>query len=311
MSINQRLGAVVVALFAIAFTRAPTLVRLFNPVMRRLLVTRLPAGPNVLLKVRGRKTGLPRAFPVAFLYLGERSYIQGASGGVDSVHNLRSANECVIVRGGHAETFEVTELDSETGGRLMRDLLAPFPRSRLIRAVVWAGRAPARRGAAVFQAPRRRDTRGVHRPRAAAAAVRTAPAPIVVVRCGLHASGRAPSWWAARSSARGDVRTPPSRSSLGADCRAGNATRSRRRQSRCRCPVVEREPSSGGRLRPRKVRKRRATRPTRPHRLQHVALRLVGFPGCETTSSPWEMEGGGRDPPAPARTYVCVAETRG
>jgi hypothetical protein len=42
----------------------------------------------------------------------------------------------VIVRGGHAETFDVTELDSETGGRLLRDLLAPFPRSRLIRAVV-------------------------------------------------------------------------------------------------------------------------------------------------------------------------------
>jgi hypothetical protein len=60
-----------VALFAIAFTRAPTLIRLFNPVMRRFLVTGLPAGPNVLLTLRGRKTGLPRSFPVAFLDLGE------------------------------------------------------------------------------------------------------------------------------------------------------------------------------------------------------------------------------------------------
>jgi deazaflavin-dependent oxidoreductase (nitroreductase family) len=136
MSISQRLGAVVVALFAIAFTRAPTLVRLFDPVMRRLLVTRLPSGPNVLLKVRGRRTGRPRTFPVAFLDLGERALLQGASTGVDWVHNLRAAGEAVIVTGGHAETFKATELKPEAAGRLLRDLLAPFPRSRLIRAVV-------------------------------------------------------------------------------------------------------------------------------------------------------------------------------
>jgi hypothetical protein len=55
-SIRQRLGAVVVALFAIAFTRAPTVIRLFNPVMRRLLAARLPAGPNVLLTGRIRSS---------------------------------------------------------------------------------------------------------------------------------------------------------------------------------------------------------------------------------------------------------------
>jgi deazaflavin-dependent oxidoreductase (nitroreductase family) len=132
MSINQRVGAVVVALFAVAFTRGPTLVRLLNPVMRR----RLPAGPNVLLKVRGRKSGLPQAFPVAFLDLGERALLQAASTGVDWVHNLRAAGEAVIVTGGRAETFTATELEPETAGPLLRDLLAPFPRSRLIRAVV-------------------------------------------------------------------------------------------------------------------------------------------------------------------------------
>jgi deazaflavin-dependent oxidoreductase (nitroreductase family) len=136
MSINQRLGAVVVAFFAIAFTRAPALVRLFNPVMRRLLVTRLPAGPNVLLKVRGRKTGRLRAFPVAFLDLGERGLVQGASTGVEWVHNLRAAGEAVIVTRGRAEMFKVTELDPETAGHLLHDLLAQFPSSRLIRAVV-------------------------------------------------------------------------------------------------------------------------------------------------------------------------------
>ena len=97
MSISQRLGTAIVAVFAIAFTRAPRLVRLANPVMRRVLVTRLPAGPNVLLEVRGRTSGLLRALPVAYLDLGDRSYVQGASGGVDWVRNLRAAGECVMV----------------------------------------------------------------------------------------------------------------------------------------------------------------------------------------------------------------------
>jgi deazaflavin-dependent oxidoreductase (nitroreductase family) len=136
MSINQRLGAVVVALFAIAFTRAPLLIRLFNPLLQRLLVTRLPAGPNVLLKVRGRRSGLPRMSPIALLDLGERSYIQGASADVEWAQNIRAAGECVITWRGRTETFDAAELDPESGGRLMRDLLAPFPRSRLVRAVV-------------------------------------------------------------------------------------------------------------------------------------------------------------------------------
>jgi deazaflavin-dependent oxidoreductase (nitroreductase family) len=136
MSVTQRLGAVVVALFAIAFTRAPTLIRLFNPIMRRFLATRLPAGPNVLLKVRGRRSGLPRTFPVAFLDLGGRGYLQAASREVDWVHNLRADGEAVIIRRGRAETFDTSELDPEAAGRLLRDLLAPFPRSRLIRTVV-------------------------------------------------------------------------------------------------------------------------------------------------------------------------------
>ena len=102
MSISQRLGTAMVALFAITFTRAPRLVRFANPMMRRLLVTRLPAGPNVLLEVRGRTSGLPRTFPVAYLDLGDRSYVQGASGDVDWVRNLRAAGECLIVRAGRA-----------------------------------------------------------------------------------------------------------------------------------------------------------------------------------------------------------------
>jgi hypothetical protein len=61
MSISQRLGAVVVALVAVAFKRAPGLIRFFSPVMRRLLVTRLPVGPNALLRAANDEQEMARA----------------------------------------------------------------------------------------------------------------------------------------------------------------------------------------------------------------------------------------------------------
>lgn len=136
MSITQRLGPLVVATFAVAFTRAPWLIRLFNPVMKWLLVTPLPAGPNALLTVRGRRSGRPRSAPVAYLDLGDRGLLQAASTDVEWVRNLRESGEAVIRRGGKSETFAATELAPENAGQVLRELLAPFPRSRLIRAIV-------------------------------------------------------------------------------------------------------------------------------------------------------------------------------
>ncbi len=136
MSVSQRLGALVVATFAVAFTRTPWLIRLLNPVMRGLLVSPLPAGPNALLTVRGRRSGRPRTCPVAFLDLDERALLQAASAEVGWVRNLRASREAVIRRGSESEKFEATELAPEAAGPLLRELLAPFPRSRLVRAVV-------------------------------------------------------------------------------------------------------------------------------------------------------------------------------
>jgi deazaflavin-dependent oxidoreductase (nitroreductase family) len=135
-SISQRLGAVVVALFAIAFTRAPGLVRLFGPVMRRLLASPLPPGPNGLLTVQGRKTGLPRAFPVSVLELGDRYLLQAAADEVSWARNLRASGDARLTVGRRKETLLATELSPEAAGRLLHDLLASFPRSRLVRAVV-------------------------------------------------------------------------------------------------------------------------------------------------------------------------------
>lgn len=136
MSISQRLGAVVVALFAIAFTRAPALVRAFGPLVSRVVATRLPAGPNVLLTVRGRTSGLPRTIPVSLLDLGDRCLLQAASADVGWVRNLRAAGEAVIASGGGSERLAAVDLEPELAGRVLHELLEPFPRSRLVRAVV-------------------------------------------------------------------------------------------------------------------------------------------------------------------------------
>jgi deazaflavin-dependent oxidoreductase (nitroreductase family) len=136
MSIRQRLGAVVVALFAIAFTRLPGLIRRLGPIMNRLLLTPLPAGPNALLEVRGRKSGRIRRVPVAYLDLGDRTILQAASAHAGWTADLRRAGAATLLRGGRRNDYAARELDPEAGGQLLHDLLAPFPKSGLVRTIV-------------------------------------------------------------------------------------------------------------------------------------------------------------------------------
>src|SRR5260370_42497431 len=63
-----------------ATPRVPFFVPFFNPIARRLLGVGVPMGPNALLTVRGRTSGLPRGTPVAVLALGApRSSVAAAA----------------------------------------------------------------------------------------------------------------------------------------------------------------------------------------------------------------------------------------
>ncbi len=110
--------------------------RLIGPVVRRVIVAGLPAGPNVLVTVRGRTTGRPRSTPVAMLELDGRRYLQASVGDVHWVRNLRAAGEAVVTRGSESHAYRAVEVEPEVAGRLLRDALAPFHRSRLVRALV-------------------------------------------------------------------------------------------------------------------------------------------------------------------------------
>jgi len=114
---------------------AGPLFRLVGPLVRRAVRDGLGA-PNVLLTVRGRSSGQPRTIPLAMLELGGVRYLQGSFGITDWVRNLRAAGEASVSRGSWSETFDVVELPPDTAGSMLRDALAPFHRSHLLRTLL-------------------------------------------------------------------------------------------------------------------------------------------------------------------------------
>jgi len=119
--------------------RAPLFVRGSNPLTRRLLRSGLPMGPNTLLTVRGRTTGVPRTAPVAVVSVDGRRYVIGAYGDVHWVRNLRAAGEGMVRLSGREVPVRARELDGDEATSFfavtLRDYIARFP---------WFGRAFAR-----------------------------------------------------------------------------------------------------------------------------------------------------------------------
>src|SRR5262245_24133859 len=120
-------------------TTAPALIRASNPLSRRLLRLGTPMGPNVLLTVRGRTSGLPRSAAVAVMELDGRRWVLGASGDVQWGRNLRAAGEAEIGVRGRTETVIARELDRNEA----TDFYARIPPSYIDR-FPWFGRAFAR-----------------------------------------------------------------------------------------------------------------------------------------------------------------------
>ncbi len=75
--------------------QVPSFVSVFSPLALRLIRRGVPLGPNALLTVRGRKSGLMRTNPVAVLARGGRRWVIGTFGEVNWVRNLRAAGEAV------------------------------------------------------------------------------------------------------------------------------------------------------------------------------------------------------------------------
>lgn len=114
------------------------LLRVVNPITRRMIAAGLPTGaPNVLLTVRGRRSGKSRAVPVGMLELDGGWYVQASYGETGWVANLRAAGEATVTRpGGRPVPVEATELPPETAAAVLQHALRRYHYSRLLRAIV-------------------------------------------------------------------------------------------------------------------------------------------------------------------------------
>jgi deazaflavin-dependent oxidoreductase (nitroreductase family) len=107
-------------------TRVPGFVGFFNPLARRLLGAGVPMGPNALITVRGRKSGLDRTTPVALVEIEGRRWVIGTFGETNWVRNLRASGEATLTVGRRSEKVSAIELSPEAGGAFFGDVLGPF-----------------------------------------------------------------------------------------------------------------------------------------------------------------------------------------
>jgi deazaflavin-dependent oxidoreductase (nitroreductase family) len=109
-------------------TRVPSWVPFFNPIARRLLAAGIPMGPDVLLTVRGRKSGLPRTTPVTICENAGRRGLISPFGETDWVRNLRAAGRATITVSRRKEEVAAVELGPTEAAEFIRDVLAPHAR---------------------------------------------------------------------------------------------------------------------------------------------------------------------------------------
>lgn len=107
--------------------RPPAFVRWFDPIVRRLLSIGMPLGPNTLLTVRGRKTGIARQSAVALVQVDGRTWVMGAYGNTQWVENLRHSGEATIrVKGEGERHIRARALSTAEAAAFFRDVLAPY-----------------------------------------------------------------------------------------------------------------------------------------------------------------------------------------
>jgi deazaflavin-dependent oxidoreductase (nitroreductase family) len=117
--------------------RIPWIVRLVDPLARKLLEMGIPMGLNQLMTVRGRKTGTPHTSGVAVIEIAARRWVIGTYGEVNWVRNLRRAGEATIRKGRQTEHVIARELDTEETAMFYREAFTPYVESLPPIARIW------------------------------------------------------------------------------------------------------------------------------------------------------------------------------
>jgi deazaflavin-dependent oxidoreductase (nitroreductase family) len=103
-------------------------VPLFNRVAQPLLALGVPMGPNGLITVRGRRTGLPRTTPVTVMEAAGRRWVVSPFGDVDWVRNLRAAGRATLTVRRRREDVTATELTPDQAIAFFGGVHAPLAR---------------------------------------------------------------------------------------------------------------------------------------------------------------------------------------
>jgi deazaflavin-dependent oxidoreductase (nitroreductase family) len=106
--------------------RPPFFVGLFNPIARRLLRGGIPMGPNALLTVRGRTSGLNRTTPVAVVAIDGRRWVIATFGETNWARNLRAARRATVTVNRRTEAVAARELSATEAESFYRSTLAPY-----------------------------------------------------------------------------------------------------------------------------------------------------------------------------------------
>jgi deazaflavin-dependent oxidoreductase (nitroreductase family) len=94
-----------------------------NVIMTFLLRLGLPIGPQALLTVTGRNSGLPRSTPVALTRSDDQWQLVSVYGEVDWVKNLRAAESALITRRGREIPVTARELGDREAAPVLRELV--------------------------------------------------------------------------------------------------------------------------------------------------------------------------------------------
>lgn len=108
--------------------KAPSFVGLFNPIAQRVLKAGRLLGPNALITVRGRKSGVPHTTPIALVEIDGKRWVIGTFGDTNWVRNLRAAREATLSVGSMREDVLADELDFEARTSFFHDVLGPYVR---------------------------------------------------------------------------------------------------------------------------------------------------------------------------------------
>lgn len=118
-----------VSVVASSVSVVPPHVSFFSRILKFLMVHGVPLGPNRLVTIRGRKSGLPRTTPLAVIEVSGRRWVWAPWGEVQWVRNLRAAGRATITTRRRKEEVHAIELDPAQRVEFFRDFLGPLARS--------------------------------------------------------------------------------------------------------------------------------------------------------------------------------------